>query len=160
MAFAAVTSACAVSTKTEPTDPRLCPQTSEFGNYGCARVFAVVQAPPQPWPANYRYNVRVRPARAQSGFEGALAQPSAFGPATLTAIRWVPPVPRGTDTVSVWVVASMFDDVRPIVVGRPLPVFAADSSLLLVRFVAVGALAVVDTVALELRGPVMSVPVP
>jgi hypothetical protein len=160
MTCVAAASACARSTPAEPTDPRLCPQTYEFGNYGCARVLAVVQAPPQPWPANYRYDVRVTPARPQSGFEIAFANPPAFGPAALTAIRWVPPVPRGTDTVSVWVVARMLDDVRPIVLGRPLPVFAADSTLRLARFVAVGAVAAIDTVALELRGSVNSVPAP
>ncbi len=78
---------------TSPADPRLCPQTYEFNNYGCARVMALVQAPPQPWPLYNFYNVRVKPARAQSGFEGAVAQPSEAGPVTLPMTRWFPSEP-------------------------------------------------------------------
>lgn len=52
-----------------------------------------------------------------------------------------------------WVVARMLDMSPPIVGGKPLPIFAADSVLRLVRFVPVGARSSADTVRLTLERP-------
>jgi hypothetical protein len=125
-----------------------CPPTREFGNYGCARLVVMVQAPPQPWPAPYRWIVRAVPARERTGADLALAPRPDTGAVSLELIRWQPPAAGSEDTTSVWVSAQLLDD-RP---GAPLTVFAADSALHVARFAAVGARPPTDTVWLTPRG--------
>lgn len=57
------------------------------------------------------------------------------------------------DTASFWVSAKLLEVPRPVQGGVPLPIFAADSALRLARFLAVGQVAIVDTVRLSLVGP-------
>ena len=134
----------------EPTkpvfDPTRCQQTYEFGNFGCSRVIVLV-TPPSELPSAYRYNVRGIPAR-DTGFESVFSQPSQAGSNELYFIQWSPVT---EDTLSVWVVARVLDQSEPVVVGVPLPVFAADSVLRVIRFAPVGSKAPVDTVRLSLH---------
>jgi hypothetical protein len=81
----------------------------------------------------------------------ALATEPRPGTVPITIMRRVPPTLGSGDTVSVWVSAKMLEDPRPIQVGVPLPVFAADSALHVVRFAAAGERPNADTVTLTLR---------
>jgi hypothetical protein len=157
LALAAVlAAACRAPTAGERPDRAACPQTYEFGNHGCARVLALVEGPPLPWPASYRFDVHATPARPVRWVEPALATTPGVGPVPLQLTRWeAPPSGVGTaaDTLSVWVVARLLEDPRPIQVGVPLPTFAADSVLRVVRFADVGSVPPVDTVRLTLRRP-------
>ncbi len=134
-------------------DPRLCPQTYEFGNFGCTRVVAIVSAPTTPLPLSYRTDVRMVPARANSGWEGTAAGGVAFGPAVLDATLMFRALTGAADTLSVWIVARTFDLRPPIPVGQTPPLAAVDSTLHLLRFAAVGSFRRVDTVRLQLRAP-------
>jgi hypothetical protein len=51
----------------------------------------------------------------------------------------------------VWISAKLLDNPQPAQVGVPLPVFASDSTLHVVRFAPVGARPAMDTVWLTLQ---------
>jgi hypothetical protein len=116
-------------------------------------VLAIVEGPPAPWPPSYRFDVRAVPAvpDANAILGSAIAEPLDAGPVPLQLTLWIRPAIG--DTLSVWVVARLLEDPRPIVVGVPLPTFAVDSALRVVRFAPVGAVPPVDTVRLVLRRP-------
>lgn len=151
---AAVASGAACRAATGPrSDAAACPQTYEFGNYGCARVVVVVAGPPVALPASYRFVVSATAVgAAAAGGPTASESPAALGTVRLQLTRWFPPA-AGGDTISAWVAARVLDDPRPIVAGVPLPTFAADSVLRVLRFAPVGAVPPVDTVRLALRRP-------
>jgi hypothetical protein len=130
-------------------DPFACQQTYEFGNYGCARLVVIVEGPPQPWPAAYRWDTRAVPARDGTGTDLSLVPNPAPGVVSLRLIRYEQPAPGSEDTASVWVSARMLEDTRAV--GVPLPVFAADSVLHVARFAPVDGRAPEDTVRLTLR---------
>jgi hypothetical protein len=90
------------------------------------------------------------PARAGTGADVTRTELSRPGTVPITIIRWFPPARGSGDTASVWVSAKMLEDPRPIQVGVPLPVFASDSALHVVRFANVGERPSVDTVILTL----------
>jgi hypothetical protein len=125
-----------------------CPQTYEFGNYGCARLVAILDGPPQPWPASTRWSTRVHSADPALWLEAFGLDP-ADGRVPFELTLWTA-LPHGRDTASVWVVAKLLEDPRPIVVGVPLPIFAADSALHLAQFAAVGEQPRADTIRLTL----------
>lgn len=134
------------------TDSDVCPQTAEFGNYGCARLVVIVQGPP-PWPALRRMDVRAVPAREHTGADLALAPRPDTGAVPLGLIRWHPPAAGSEDTTSVWVSARILDDPQRGPAGVPLTVFAVDSVLHVARFAPVGSRPPTDTVRLTLRRP-------
>lgn len=143
-----LTAGCELFTRQED-DPTRCNQTSEFGNFGCARMVVIYQPPPKPWPQGYRWDVRVRTARDGTGADASFAQaPDSLG-TPLKLIRWEPPEPGSQDTSSVWVIARLLEDTR--VVNVPLPVFAADSVLHVAHFAPVGSRPPVDTIRLTLK---------
>ena len=151
--------ACRGATPTDIiAEPGVCPQTYEFGNYGCAVVAATLDEPSRPWPSLYRVDLTARPAREGSGV-GPTGSPQSplnaapLGPMSVRVTAWSRPMPLGTDTLSMWIVARMFDMSPPIVSGATLPTFAVDSVLRLVRFVPVGERYLADTVRLTLRPP-------
>jgi hypothetical protein len=115
-------------------------------------VLALVEGPLAPWPASYRFDVRAVPPASAAGVSTATPPAPGVGPMPLQLTRWLQP-PGSADTLSVWVVARLLEDPRPIVVGQPLPTFAADSALRLVRFAPVGVVPPVDTVRLVMRRP-------
>lgn len=131
-------------------DPERCNQTYEFGNYGCARMVVIYQPPPRPWPQEgWRWDVRVRAARAGTGADESVSQaPDSLG-TPLELIRWSQPDPGSRDTSSVWVIARLLEDYRAVNV--PLPTFAADSVLHVARFAPVGSYPSVDTIRLTLK---------
>lgn len=102
---------------------------------GCAIVDVFVEAPPKPWPARYRWSVQAVPARAESGADIAGDYESGPGWQRLRIRRWWRPPSEQGDTVSMWIAARILDDTGPVQVGVPLPSYAADSSLIVVRFV-------------------------
>ncbi|HEX2078788.1 MAG TPA: hypothetical protein VHG08_13790 [Longimicrobium sp.] len=128
-----------------------CPPTGEFGNYGCARIVVMVEGPPQPWPALYRWHVYAKPAREGTGFVEGFAPHPDTGAVPLLLIRHLPPAAGSADSASVWVHARLLEDPRPIQPGVPLPTFAADSVLRVVQFAPVGERPRVDTVRLTLQ---------
>lgn len=138
-------------TPTDQADSGTCPQTYEFGNYGCARIVVMVEGPPQPWPAFYRWDVRAVPAREGSGGDVAFSPRPDTGMVPLQVTRWHSPGPGSEDTASVWVAARLLEDPRPIQSGVPLPTFAADSVLHVARFARVGERPPTDTVWLTLQ---------
>jgi hypothetical protein len=136
----------------------VCPQTYEFGNAGCAAVVAALEEPAPPWPALYRVELTARPAGDVPGLGGASSpasslNPLPLGPVSVRVTLWSGPLLSGADTASMWIVARMLDMSLPIIGGPPLPTFAADSVLRVVRFVPVGARYPADTVRLTLRRP-------
>lgn len=133
---------------TDAADRGECPQTYEFGNYGCARVLAVVQ-PPAQLPAKYRYDVRAVPAAGPNRDPLAFALVTTPGEVPLNITLWSP-LPGSADTISVWVVARLLEETPG---SASLSTFAADSVLRLVRFAPVGAVPKADTVPLALRRP-------
>ena len=148
-----VAAACRATTASERARGDACPQTYEFGNYGCARVVALIDGPPRPWPDPYRFEARLTPARPSPA--GSATSPTSTFASTvpLQYTLWSPLAPAGTDTLSVWVVARMLEDPQPAVVGVPLPLFAADSVLRVLRFAPVGSVPPTDSARLTLRRP-------
>ena len=131
-----------------------CPQTYEFGNYGCARFVVHVTPPAGDLPPLYRVDVRARwidSARTTATLPGNRGNGPPFRPTRLTITLWGPGFVQSGDTASVWVIGRILEDVRPIQVGVPLPVFAADSVLHKARFAGVGAVPPVDTIRLTLK---------
>ena len=134
-------------------DPNLCPQTYEFGNYGCARVVVKLDAPPQPWPDRYVFDTQMRPIRNDTGAEGS-GPSEVVPPATiqLEMYRWFPDK-NGVDTATVWIKSHFIELPYQYPTGVPLPIFAADSTQHLVTFAPVGKQPPTDTVHLVLRKP-------
>ena len=64
---------CERETPVELAESEACAQTSEFANHGCARLVVMVEAPPPPWPAGRRLDVRAVPAREGTGADLSLA---------------------------------------------------------------------------------------
>jgi hypothetical protein len=139
---------CERSSPTELAESEACPQTREFGNYGCASLVVIVQGPSQPWPTRRYWDVRAVAARQGTGTDLSLAPRPDSGVVPLGLIRWHPPAPGSEDTASVWVSAHLLEDN-----GASLTMFAADSVLHVARFAAVGSPPPVDTVRLTLRRP-------
>lgn len=151
VAVLAGAAACRFITGDEDEDNSICPQTYEFGNFGCARMVVVVEGPPTPWPSLYRFDVRAIPLRTNAGFEYGFAPSDSVGSIPLQVTRWDRGAQAPDDTVTVWVVARMLDDGYAIQTGRPIPTVAADSALHVLTFAAVGARPPVDTIRLVLR---------
>jgi len=150
VALAATLTACHPATTTARRD-NTCAQTYEFGNYGCARIVALIDLPPRPWPDAYRYDVRAISVGASAGTTSSYSA-DVTQHAVLTLTLMAGP-PSGTgDTISVWVVAKMLDDTNRST-GRPLPVFAADSVMKVVHVATVGSTPSPDTVRLSLHRP-------
>src|SRR5262245_2824468 len=98
---------------------RPCLQTYEFGNYGCSRTVVVLAPPSDPLPSLYRLDVRARWANSPMT-TAALASPSdqnpALNPVLVDIILWDRRFVPAGDTASLWVIARVLDDVRPIIV--------------------------------------------
>jgi len=152
-ALALGAAACTSPTDQARTESDACPQTYEFGNHGCARVVAVVDEPPKPWPERVRWDVRAVPARPATDAFATFSPAPGPGPVPLQLTRWMQPPADAGDTLSVWIVARLLDDTPPYAVGVPLPTFAADSVLRVLRFAEVGRVPVVDSVHLTPRAP-------
>jgi len=81
----------------------------------------------------------------------AIADDPPLGEVPLTVLRWSRPSVGAADTMSVWVIGKMLEIPSPIVVGVPLPTFAADSVLRVLHFASVGAVPSTDSLTLILR---------
>jgi hypothetical protein len=141
--FAAIAAACSSATDAG-TDSTVCVQTYEFGNYGCARFDVTVDQPPQ-LPSAYMIQLSIVPVRSNvvalgSGLLGG------FGTATTTVTLMSQP--GGSDTVSVWVKVQVLDN-STVVVDKPLPLYAADSSLIVARYAPVGSPKPINAVHLQ-----------
>ena len=120
------------------SDPTHCAQTSEFGNFGCARFVVTIDRPPT-LPNAFLLQLVVVAVNASDGFDQANALLGGFGATSTTVHVQKGPIPG--DTITVWVKAIVRDNSSSLPVGTPLPVWAADSTQMLARFGAVGALA-------------------
>jgi hypothetical protein len=123
------------------TDPRLCPQTYEFGNSGCVRVEGrVLGAQSERLHGVY---VTLRPRAPGEGlFNTPVATTDAQGRFRLEAHRMVSPLQLPTpDTITMWLSG-----------GRPGNPVVADSVPVLLHVAAVGQPAI--TVAQDLVLPV------
>jgi hypothetical protein len=125
----------------DPVESPLCPQTYEFGNYGCARVVATIAAQPDA-SLQGRVYVAVIAVGLHSGFDAAYVDGTAIGTYSVSLTRFGPGRPGSGDTVSVWVRATVHDNSQLI---------AADSILRVIRFAPVGQLRTIDSVSLVLK---------
>lgn len=132
---------------------RVCPEGGHWASYGCASLLATIEAPPGPWPVPHRWSVRAVAARSGAMVPLTVGENAGPGLVTLNIVRSgpVPPTPAPADTASVWVIATLFEDPRPIQVGVPLPVFAVDSVLQVIEFAKPGARPTVVTIHLRPR---------
>jgi hypothetical protein len=131
-----------------PVDPRVCPQTYEFGNTGCYQVAGqVVGLQGQILTGTY---VRARPVSNTGGFGSDSRQTDAAGRFQVRAmrVRGRPPADGSPDTLSVWVIAS---DVHYDVIGNP--VYIRDSVFTTITVAPVGAAPLTTEVLITLPEP-------
>ena len=122
----------------------------EPDTFGCAEFLIVIEPPSDPLTPLYLWWIRAR--TADGGFSGTGNGSNPLdGQAHLRFTLYSALPGAAGDTASVWVVARILEDVRPVIVGEPLPVFAADSALRVAVFAAPGEVPAVDTVRLSLR---------
>ena len=131
-----------------------CGQWYYAGDSGCARIVVLLKAPAEPLPPLYRMIVRSWFAPSREFAEHARTAPDQnprLHPSMMNIMRPnVYPLPT-TDTASVLVTAYLYEETRPVQIGVPLPVFAADSVLITAKFAPVGSVPRVDTVQLVLK---------
>ncbi len=127
-----------------------CPQTYEFGNYGCARVVAIAEFAAGDWPSS---TLAVVAASVESwvasgaGFVGPLVGDSVVH---LRLIRYLPA--RTADSTAGWVYGDAFEQAANSSLGVTLrPPLARDSAAFTARWAEVGEVAPVDTVRIVLR---------
>ncbi len=132
------------------SDAKVCPQTYEFGNYGCARLVVTVAPPVEALPLARRFDVRAKWSDEPDGLIAFAPNPG-LGAVPLELTLYDHLHVPAVDTATIWVIARVLEVPYPIVTGVPLPVFAADSVLHVARFARVGGAPPVDTIALRLR---------
>ncbi len=119
-----VVTSCRNVTPTDVTNDGRCPQTYEFGNYGCARVVALMDGSALSLPTRYRVSVAIRPVRTTSGWEGVVASDSSLGAIPVTATLQLRPLQPSGDTVTTWVTASLTDwsvpNMSPVIAVAPV----------------------------------------
>lgn len=125
-------------------DDGSCPQSYEFGNYGCARLVVLLGPLPADAPLPYRWKVSAQGESVETFEAGRSSWPEEV---ELHLTFWLP-LPAGDEADTVTVVAEVRDDSGPIMVGVPLPLFAVDSVRYGVRAAPVGERPPVDTVRL------------
>ncbi len=152
-AVIALANACRLGAGPDDQDLARCTSTYLIGDHGCALLTLLVEAPPKPWPEFYRFDIRATSVRNNAGFHSDAAVTPNIGTVPLRLRRMSPGAAGTGDTVTVWIVARMLDDVRPIVVGVPLPTFAVDSIAHVVTFAGAGSRPKADTVRIFLRSP-------
>jgi hypothetical protein len=126
--------------------PMECPQTYEFGNYGCA-VLSIETVNPSDMPYFYSLNLSATPSRPGTGVAHAFIAKSAHGDerigrTQLKVTRNFPPDAASQDTASFWITATISE----------LPErteFAVDSVLRVLRFSPVEGVVSVDSVTLH-----------
>lgn len=133
---------CSSGVEPDAVDPTLCPQTSEFPNYGCARMVVVVEAPSGVSASQPRWMVQMSPLRSSgSGDARTLTAP---GPVHFELTRFLaPPDPATGDTLTVRLAVNFYD------AAQPTTIIASDTTRLVVRYAPVGARPPVDTVRLR-----------
>ncbi|MEZ4584820.1 MAG: hypothetical protein R2909_00260 [Gemmatimonadales bacterium] len=126
---------------TEPSDETIrCPQTSEFGNYGCVVVVGRVTGEEFQWTGTVRIYVKLEAVTFGAGLDLANAELKDLGSFRLLATRNNAPIDPDRDTITVQVTARWFD---PSLRG-------IDSVRRQVRLIPVGEIVVPDTVELTL----------
>ena len=156
LGFAAIAGSTLVSSCRAPTDNEAkawegpCPQTYEFGNYGCARFVILADFGVSEWPGTSR------------GFFGAILDGGSVGssamqlpPAGEHVVRLIVTdfagYSRSPAADSIWLRGTVIDHAGPIVIGGGPQVLARDSVRRAMRWTAVGTRPVVDTVRLTFR---------
>lgn len=151
--------ACRDPVETGDDRGAVCPQSYEFGNFGCASL-AIELVDAEDMPVGARFHTSVVPVDsvlrtqflvAYNSFIGNFRSPGPthrFG-LTVTRVFVRGPIDR-PDTVTVRILAYVLDNPNSHPRGA-LPILAADSVDRQVRVVPVGARPGVDTVVLRLR---------
>lgn len=144
----------------EPKEERdRCPQTYEFGNYGCAEIVGRLIAPDggparppgRPGPEISVSLTQLSPVSAIASY--TLVIRDTTGTYRLHAIRYFDRPPAGPDTITVQVRAVWWDASSTASPEGFLPILAADSAVRQIRLVPVGERFITDTVDLWLRRP-------
>lgn len=137
-----------------PPSEDVCP-TSSVSTYGCGQVVALVDGPdPLTWPKGSRIDIRAIPARVGSGQSESVSTLPWLVSAQIDIRAGQNPVyPVGADTLSMWIVARIIDDPRPILPGVKLNLFAVDSGIKVVTYVKQNQRLHSDTIRLSLKKP-------
>jgi hypothetical protein len=150
--FAVFAVGCDASIGSVPPSDEVCP-TSSVSTYGCGRVVALVDGPdPLTWPKGSRIDIRAVPARVGSGQgEYASRLPWLVSAQIDITAGQNPVYPVGSDTLSMWIVARIIDDPRPILPGVKLNLFAVDSAIKVVTYVKQNHRLRTDTIRLSMK---------
>lgn len=141
--------ACELMSKPE-VDGRACPQTQYIGSTGCAELTIIVEAPDVRFAAQYILGVWATAMRQNVGFQSTFVPAASIGTNQLRLVQLN--IPQETfDTVSVAIVARLFEDPRGLPVGVPFGVKAMDSIAHVAHFSPVGDIPRIDTLRLTLR---------
>jgi hypothetical protein len=143
----ALAAACSSATGSQQ-DSRACPQTYEFGNYGCLEVVGqVLGSSEQPLAGIV---VGPRFVQASAGFNTPYATTNDEGRFTLRVTRYGPreSPAAGPDTVSLYVLA-----VDPRSAGVNVTATVRDSVLVRAAVAPVGAVPVAQSVTMRLAAP-------
>lgn len=138
------------TSSTAPRDSTRCARAGEFGASGCADISVSIAPGSVAVPGKFALEMRVRPARPNSGADPSFLESPALGVNTLRLTLFRPLQPSGTDTLSVWVVAKLFDAAAGASATVPVGV---DSSLVVLRFVPEGSVPAAHPTALSLKLP-------
>jgi hypothetical protein len=135
-----------------PEELKPCPQTFEFGNYGCARVVVMVEGSLESWPELRVWDVRVIPRRANTAASTNWSFAPGPGAHLITLKRWYyRDEDQLVDTLSVTIKAELHSARRHGDAVQAVELFAADSAHHVMRFVPVGSTPPVDTVRLHVQ---------
>src|SRR5688500_11139618 len=79
--------------------------------HGCVRVVVVIDAPPQPWPQRYLFDLRAVPARDRTGLGLNIGASPNLGENRLHLARRDLSYRGSGDTASVWISATIVDKI-------------------------------------------------
>ena len=140
------------SSPTMPEDRKPCPQSYEFGNYGCSRVVVIVDGPADSWPELRAWDVRVTPRRSNTAASANWSYSPGPGANVITLTRaFYRDDDKAVDTLGVTVKAALYTGRRYGEAIHPAEIFAIDSAFHIMRFVPVGSTPPTDSVRLTLR---------
>lgn len=143
-----VLAACDTPTAGE-IDENVCPQTSEFGNFGCAALAVFPGELPDGAPDAYRWTVTAEGKEGRFELIETGTDPVPR-PVEGRVTLWRD-LPEGSDTTTVPVVLEILDDTGPVEPGVPLPLFAVDTVRHTLRFAEVGERPRVDSLRFQLE---------
>jgi hypothetical protein len=137
----------------DPWD-RPCPQTSEFGNFGCVRVVVMTSRDPAAWEGSLFSTADLLAELPHYGSAQGAAADSGEVTFRLQMTLWFAPEPAFGDSVPIRVYGRLL---RSLIGAPPFvssgPELARDSSEVFVRWAPVGGFPAIDTVRLVFDSP-------